>query len=185
MYLMNEQEYHKFCDENYNFVYKMGLFYSDNDVELARDGAQHAFFQLHVKLEKKEPVENYRAFLTRSILNYVITVRKKRGRELPYEDIVGIAEKIYLLESVEEQYITDYEELEMKRTVEYYLEALKAKNPMWHEIAIRVFMEKRSQVEVAKSLGMTEPAMYATIRRIKKWSKKFLESYEATTKERC
>ncbi len=185
MYLMNDEEYQKFCSENYKFVYRIGLFYSDNDVELAQDSAQQAFFQLQVKLLKNEPVDNLRAFLAKTAQNYVMTMRRKRGRELPYEDIVEVAEKIYLLDGVEEKYIRDFEELELMRTVNYYLEAVMIRNPLWYEIAIRVFMEKRSQVEVAKELGMTESAMYATVRRIKKWSKKYLENYEATAKERC
>lgn len=155
-------------------VYRLSLKYSGYDEALAEDATQHAFMQLFIEMEKGTEINNIETYLHTVVKNYTLNQMKKLGREISQDESEDT--KLYGAEEIEKSAEgTCFENMDKHLTnqmLEAILMEMKKKNPIWYAIMIEVYYHERSQLEVARELGLTDTAMYATMRRIRKWSNK-------------
>lgn len=160
-------------------VRKLSLKYSGYDKDLGEDIAQDILLQMYVEFCDGVVIENMPAYLNSITRNHARNVLKKRGREIPFdtrEEHQPVKEESE--KSAEETVLSQMEKKEVTLKLQVVLKEMKEKNEAWYNIVIKVFYEEKSQLEVAKELGMSDTALYATIRRIRKWSQKHKVNFE-------
>ncbi len=155
-------------------VYRLGLKYSDYNHDLAEDALQQTFMKLFIEMQKGVEITNHLSFLHTIVKNYTINSNIKNKREVLIDksDSGEIWETQEKELSAEDKCIKAMSEYASSQVLEAVLEEMKEYNSMWYLIITEVFYKERSQSEVAKELGMSNTAMYATIKRIRNWSNK-------------
>ncbi len=158
------------------------LRYSDKDKALAEDAMQVAFIELFVKMSKNEEVHDCYNFLYTTAKNYTINYVKHQTKIMLSEDVEDDSNSKSSYISSEDEYLKNIEDRVNRETVRLILQTVKFKNPKWYYIIIQVFLNGRSQKEVAREMHTSDEAIYAMINRIRTWAKKnkiqFLEEIQ-------
>ncbi len=173
------QEYHV-------MVYKLSLKYSDCNEHLADDATQHTFLKLFQAMQQGTQIENIRTYLHTIVKNFTLN-SVERVRRSDSLDMMTENDELELLmfQSAEFMYIESEEAQYIRTLAHMILEELKKKNEIWFQIVFEAFYKGRNQTEVARELGMNNTAMYATVRRIKKWADKNKIKFEQKMKDRA
>lgn len=176
------REFECLYEQHQSMVYKLSLKYSDYNEHLAEDATQHTFIQLYAALNNDVVIINMQTYLHTIVKNYTLNSTKKMKSMNLHEEIgeCDDCEEI-LVQSAEETYVQTVEMYQSNTMVQMILDELKLKNNVWYKVVMEVFHKGRSQSEVAKELGMNDTAMYATVRRIRKWSNKHKTRFEEST----
>lgn len=173
------RSFDEFYEEYQGMVYKLSLKYSGYDEYLAEDATQHAFIQLYGAMKKETDIANVKSYLHTIVKNYILNSFRKAQRIELQDEVSGIEDsEENLIQSAENAYVEILERQYNKTMLQLILDELKEKNTVWYTVVIEVFHKGRSQADVAKELGMNDTAMYATVRRIRKWSKKHKVRFE-------
>lgn len=179
---VSENECRKFdqlYEQHQGMVYKISLKYSDYNDDLADDATQHTFIKLYDELRKGTDLGNIQSFLYTIAKNYTLNSIKKEQGAYVKEELIDTDERDEMLvQSAEVAYVESVEKLQSNYMLQMILDELKEKNEIWYFVVMEVFYKGRNQSDVAKELGMNDTAMYATVRRIRRWSNKHKERFE-------
>lgn len=155
-------------------VYQLCLKYSERDHHLAEDAKQHTFMKLYMEMEKDIEITNMSSYLHTILRNYITNSRVKGNREFLTDESADseIIEWNEHEPSAEEKYLDATSNSERGQLLKSLLTEMKDYNQTWHTIIVEVYYRERSQTEVAEELGISDTAMYATMKRIRRWSNK-------------
>ncbi|MFI3172030.1 MAG: sigma-70 family RNA polymerase sigma factor [Eubacteriales bacterium] len=187
-----KMDFDSLYEEHKTMVYRLSLRYSSNDYELAEDATQFTFMQLYRTMERGTEINNIKSLLHTIVKNYTLNYVAKTKREVlnnTTEDeeltIVLAKDSVSVQEqSTEETYLEAVDERYNEWMVQGILDEMKERNERWYAIAIEVFYKQRGQLEVAEELGINSTTMYATIRRMRKWSKEHKIRFEEYAKDK-
>ena len=134
------------------------------DHNLAQDVCQEVFIKLHQKIERLD--ENLiKGWILRNTHRKSIDFWRKsyRKREIPVvgETIEGALVSEYLVEKETE--------CRRKEFRNFLLDELKEKNPLWHDLMVRVVVENEPASEVAREYGLSELGMWMRLSRARRW----------------
>lgn len=160
--------------EHYITVKKVSLRYCNYNNELADEAVQQSYLALMERVNEGAIIDNALAYLATIAKNYTLTEITRHKRVHPQENIVDYSDKVRFGGDVEEHY---FEQLGEKK-LEEALRRIKEKDEAWHYIAVQVFVNGVSQVQIAEELGISNEAVYARIRRMKAWTNKHLIEYK-------
>lgn len=165
--------------EYHTMVYGLGLRYSDKNVSLAEDATQYAFMQLFRQLENGTEINNIATFMHTILKNHLFNCYNKTRKYELRDDVEPEREGMdYSVPSAETQYIEKMDRDYSSNMAHMILDELREKNEIWYIVVVEVFINGRSQSEVAKELEMNDTAMYATVRRIRSWANKHRIRFE-------
>lgn len=155
-----------------DMVYGISLQYSNRNSYLAEDAVQYTFMKLFQAMGVGTEITNMESYLHSVAKNYILNSKKKTSKEFFASDNEDkdLLEVINRDSSAEEKYLDRIEQQENQIMLDRILTEMEEYNETWYKIITEVFQRERSQSEVAKELGMNDTAMYATIRRIRKWA---------------
>lgn len=159
--------------DHYVTVKCVSLRYCDNNNELAEEAVQQSYLALMEKVEEGAIIENALAYLATIAKNYTLTEVTKHKRVHGCDNIVDYSDKVRHSEDVEEHY---FEQLGQDK-FEEALRRIKEKDETWYYIVVQVYINGVSQVQLSEELGLSKEAVYARIRRIKKWTNKNLMEF--------
>lgn len=158
-------------------VLRLCLRYCNYNNETAEDAVQFTFLRLYETLmlppEKRKEIKHMRNWLLTVGRNYTIREMEKQQREAASADIteykdaydqeIGADESCF--RSLNESLLNDA------------FKVLKAKDEVWCYIIEQIYIYNRSQVDIAKELGMSTNAMYSRLRNIRAWTSKHMGIY--------
>lgn len=174
-----KEDFKHMRDEYVGMVYSLSMHYSDCNTFLADDATQHALIMLYKEMEKGTKIKNIKSYLHTIVKNYTLNEIKRLKKITLQEEVIPNGDGDTLnVSSAEEEYVEAVEKLQTRLMLEMILDELKEKNEVWYTIVVEVFHKGRGQLEVAGELGMSDTAMYATVRRIKEWSNKHKVRFE-------
>lgn len=152
--------------------------YCNKDEDLAEDALQLTFLKLHetllVPLSEREPIVNMRNWLFTVGKHCVLAQLKKHKKEFATDEIISISDTNSYAAGADEIFFESLNEGVLKAA----LQELKEKNATWYYIIIQIYVNGKSQTELAKEMGIGENAMYSRMRNIRAWANKYLQDYK-------
>ncbi len=180
----DDKIYEEIVNEYTPMVYKLSLHYSGCDAYLAEEVTQYTFVQLYGAMLEGTVIDNMSTFLHTILRRHLINCGKKISSTYLEDELDEWEENEHLQEkSAEDTYIETMEEKRTRLMAQIILDEIQRKNEIWYVISVEVFQKGRKQSEVAKELEMNDTTMYATVRRIRKWSNKHKARFEKSTNE--
>ena len=169
--LTGNRDFNEIYNKYKNLVLKIAYIYSGNDYHAAEDITHDIFLKLYTGFDDFDEAKIgpwLRVVARNEALNY----RKKRKREHLSEDYESIAETGMLAESIEEEYLENVQNSEMKSLNAEILSGLMEKNPRWHEAVLLAYYVKIPQARVAEMMNINIRSLHSILHRAKEWVKK-------------
>lgn len=163
-------------EKNKDTLKRMMLKYCDNNDALAEDAVQQAFYNLYLKLSEHgiDYIEEYRAYLYMSARNILYNYHRDNAKLIFGNKSEVLASLDLEILSPEDEYVEAID----RRNEYRVLDELKKYNETWYYVLTEVYVNKRTQKEVAKELNISEANMYAMMRKVRKWSEQNLVERE-------
>ncbi len=135
-----------------------------HDDKLAEDVCQEVFIKMGKKIERLDE-DKIKGWILRNTHRKAIDFwrRAYRRREVPTEG--AKIEQTLLTECL----VDEVAEGRRKEFRDKLLDALKAKDPVWYDLMVRVVVENEPAEDVAREYGMTVMGMRMRISRARRW----------------
>lgn len=134
------------------------------DYNLAEDVCQEVFVKFHKKIEGLDE-EKLKGWMLRNTHRKTIDFLRKsyHKREIP---VIGEEMEQELVA----QYLVETEDESCRKEFRcFVLEELKEKNPIWHDLMVRVVIGNESAESVAQDYGITVTNLRVKISRARSW----------------
>ncbi len=157
---------------NVEIVYKVALKYAQNH-HIAEEIAQSVFMKFFMKMDNAN-LERAREWLILNAKCMSLNYQRDGKREILVEDAEAFweEESVDELEScVEDAFMEEMRDCEIKDFSKDILNALYLKNPRWFEAIMDAYVLEKPQKEMAESMGVSLEGVHSLLYRAKRWLK--------------
>ena len=169
--------FEKLYQQYRNDIYKISLYYTKNEQE-AQDITQKVIFALYLRLDKIQ-TEYVKAYLITAARNLSYNWLRDTKKERESESVEALSDTCVLVESAEDTYLLDEDEIEKKAFLGELMQQLYIENEMWYHVLKSIYCLGMSHEDTAKLLGISKSVLYSKLYRAKKWiAKHYKEKYE-------
>lgn len=155
----NPEAYGKLIHQYQNYLYKTAFLYVKNE-DSALDIVQESILKGYESIRKLKYPQYFKTWITRILINYAITVLKKKNSVIPVETMEDIS-KSYMQPMSEEK-------------IDLY-EAIDSLSEMHKTVIILKYFNELKINEIASLMNIPEGSVKAYLHRAKQELKQYLE----------